>query len=101
MQTSIDLPVSTPINRVIQSSEFYEAASEVDETVLSNYWYLGVSYLLSEREDDAQAAWYVPLAAADEQESDIYTNQLVTILEQAAIDQSKTLNLEPAGPNVV
>jgi predicted O-linked N-acetylglucosamine transferase (SPINDLY family) len=96
MQISTDLPVSTPINGVIQPSEFYEAAIAVDETVISNYWYLGVSYLLEGREDDAQAAWYVPLAEADEQEVDLYTNQLTAVLEQVAIDRSEILDLEVA-----
>jgi predicted O-linked N-acetylglucosamine transferase (SPINDLY family) len=96
MQISTDLPVSTPINRSIQPSEFYEAAIAVDETVVSNYWYLGVSYLLEGREDDAQAAWYVPLAEADEQEVDLYTNQLTAVLEQVAIDRSEILDLEVA-----
>jgi predicted O-linked N-acetylglucosamine transferase (SPINDLY family) len=96
MQISTDLPVSTPVNGAIQPSEFYEAAIAVDETVISNYWYLGVSYLLESREDDAQAAWYVPLAEADEGEVDIYTNQLAAVLEQVAIDRSEILDLEMA-----
>jgi predicted O-linked N-acetylglucosamine transferase (SPINDLY family) len=94
MQISTDLPLSTSINRSIQPSEFYEAAIAVDETIISNYWYLGVSYLLEGREDDAQAAWYVPLAAAGEQEIASCTNDLVIILEREAIDRSKKLELE-------
>jgi predicted O-linked N-acetylglucosamine transferase (SPINDLY family) len=95
MQISTYLPVST-INGFIQPSEFYESAIAVDETIVSNYWYLGVSYLLEGREDDAQAAWYVPLAEVDEQEVDIYTNQLLAVLERVAIDRSEVLDLETA-----
>lgn len=96
MQISTDTSTVTLPNRVIQPSEFYEAAIAVDETIISNYWYLGVSYLLESREDDAQAAWYVPLANADEQEVNLYAIQLTTVLEQVAIDRAENLDLEIA-----
>jgi predicted O-linked N-acetylglucosamine transferase (SPINDLY family) len=99
MQISIDTSVSSSIDHSftansIQSSEFYEAAISTDETIASNYWYLGVSYLLVGREEEAQAAWMVPLSAATETEVDIYTNDLVAVLEQAANDRAEDLDLE-------
>jgi hypothetical protein len=83
-------------DRSIQPSEFYEAAIAVDETIVSNYWYLGLSYLLAGREEDAQATWFMPLADADETDVDIYTDELVSILAQEAIVRAETLDLETA-----
>ncbi|WP_310422544.1 O-linked N-acetylglucosamine transferase, SPINDLY family protein [Chamaesiphon sp. VAR_48_metabat_135_sub] len=82
----------------IGSIEFYEMAIAEDEQRgcidVSNYWYLGVSYLLAGREDDAQSAWFVPLSGADETEADLYTDELCTVLEQQAIYQSQVPDLE-------
>jgi predicted O-linked N-acetylglucosamine transferase (SPINDLY family) len=109
MQTSTANPVSStkkddlktsvikPLDHLtIQSSEFYEAAISADETIVSNYWYLGLSYLLAGREDDAHSAWFVPLSNATEIESKIYTDQLLEILEQQAIYQAQIPDLETA-----
>ncbi len=93
MQTYIDTSVSGAVDlsltdHTIRSSEFYEAAISADEMIASNYWYLGVSYLLAGREEDAQAAWMVPLSIATEAEVDLYTNDLSAILDQAASDRA-------------
>ncbi len=78
----------------IESSEFYEVAVSVDETVVSNYWYLGLSYLLSGREEDAQAAWFVPFSINEEVAVDLYTEELLEILEREANEQAENSNLE-------
>jgi predicted O-linked N-acetylglucosamine transferase (SPINDLY family) len=101
MQISIDTSVSNSVDHsfaenLIQSSEFYEAAISTDETIANNYWYLGVSYLLAGREEEAQAAWMVPLSVATEAEIDIHTNDLVSILEQVANDRAEDIDLENA-----
>ena len=61
-----NMPISSNASTSsIQSSEYYESAIAADENALDNYWYLGISYLWSSREDDdAQAAWFAPLSAA-------------------------------------
>jgi predicted O-linked N-acetylglucosamine transferase (SPINDLY family) len=101
MQISIDTPesmlasVAAPMeNQSMQPSEYYEAAILVDETIATNYWYLGLSYLLAGREEDAQATWFVPLAAANELEADIYTNELLAVLECEASKRSQAADLE-------
>jgi predicted O-linked N-acetylglucosamine transferase (SPINDLY family) len=101
MQISIDTSVSSLIdrslvNKSIQSSEFYEAAILSDETIVSNYWYLGVSYLLAGREAEAQAAWMVPISTASETELDIYTQDLLAVLEQEAKNRAEIIDLESA-----
>jgi predicted O-linked N-acetylglucosamine transferase (SPINDLY family) len=101
MQVSIDRAKSSSIDlsvadNSIESIEFYEAAISADETIASNYWYLGVSYLLAGREEDAQAAWMVPLSVATETEVDIYTEDLIGILEREAHKQAENSELENA-----
>jgi predicted O-linked N-acetylglucosamine transferase (SPINDLY family) len=104
MQTPIDRPPILnahshfhPNSEIsIQSSEFYEAAILSDETIVSNYWYLGLSYLLEGREDDAQAAWFVPMSVADDIEIAKYTDELIGILDAEANRQSQLLELENA-----
>jgi predicted O-linked N-acetylglucosamine transferase (SPINDLY family) len=96
MQTLTDAATSIVVNSSIQSSEFYEAAIAANETTIDNYWYLGISYLLSGREDDAQAAWFIPLSVANPDEIDDLTNDLLLLLEREADFQAQIPNLETA-----
>jgi predicted O-linked N-acetylglucosamine transferase (SPINDLY family) len=96
MQAIADVSTSIDLHSPIQSSEFYEAAISADETKIDNYWYLGVSYLLSGREDDAQATWFVPLSVADSDEIDTLTDELVVILNREANYQAQILDFEKA-----
>ncbi len=77
--------------------DFYELAIAADETIVSNYWYLGIAYLLAGREDDAQAAWFVPLSTIDDLvEIELLTNDLLIILEQEATYQAQIPDSERA-----
>jgi predicted O-linked N-acetylglucosamine transferase (SPINDLY family) len=96
MQTLADVSTSTELFKSIESSEFYEAAISADERTIDNYWYLGVSYLLSGREDDAQATWFVPLSGANSDEIDIFTNELFVILDREANYQAQVPDFEKA-----
>jgi predicted O-linked N-acetylglucosamine transferase (SPINDLY family) len=96
MQTLASVSTSIDINHSIQSSEFYEAAILADETEIDNYWYLGVSYLLAGREDDAQATWFVPLSGDDVDEVDSLTNELLIILDREAKNQAQVADFENA-----
>ncbi len=96
MQISTDAPVLNSLDRAIQPSEFYEAAILADETIASNYWYLGVSYLLAGQEEDAQAAWFVPLSGATAAEIEAYTDDLLAILEREADRQVRVSSAENA-----
>jgi predicted O-linked N-acetylglucosamine transferase (SPINDLY family) len=81
---------------VIEPIEFYKAAILTDETIVSNYWYLGISYLLAGRTEDAQSAWFVPFSAADPIEVEIYTDELVATLEQQAVYRAQASDLPAA-----
>jgi predicted O-linked N-acetylglucosamine transferase (SPINDLY family) len=96
MPNLLDASVSCLTSGEIQSSEFYESAIFADETSISNYWYLGISYLLAGREEDAQAAWFMPLSEASPTEIDSLTDELLAVLEQAAQDRTKLTDLEQA-----
>jgi predicted O-linked N-acetylglucosamine transferase (SPINDLY family) len=76
--------------------DFYEVAIAADETISSNYWHLGVAYLLAGREDDAQAAWFTPLATATESEIENLTDDLIEVLEREAVYQTEIPDLEQA-----
>ncbi len=76
--------------------DFYETAVATDETIAANYWHLGIAYLLAGREDDAQAAWFTPLAEADEIEIEDLTSDLIEILDRAARDQAEIPDFEQA-----
>ncbi len=76
--------------------DFYETAIARDETIVDNYWYLGIAYLLVGREDDAQAAWFTPLATATESEIDNLTTDLIAVLDREASDRAEALELEQA-----
>jgi predicted O-linked N-acetylglucosamine transferase (SPINDLY family) len=97
MQQLAQAPVSIEVDSLThQSSVFYEAAIAVDETTTSNYWHLGVAYLLEDREDDAQVAWFTALSTGDATEIDELTSELVAILEREAQHQTKVPNLDRA-----
>ena len=91
-----ETPVLTAINSLTQPSEFYEAAIAVDEAIISNYWHLGVAYLLAGREDDAQVAWFTPLATAKATEIDDLTSELIAVLEREAQHQAQVQNQDRA-----
>ena len=90
MQTLVNVSTS------IQSSDFYQAAILADETEIDNYWYLGISYLLAGREDDAQMAWFIPLSEDDSDRLDLLTNQLLIILDREANNQVQIPDFENA-----
>ena len=95
MQTVASASTSIDLSSSIKSSEFYEAAILADETEIENYWYLGISYLLAGRENDAQAAWFVPLSENDDEVTSL-TNELLIILDREANNQVQAPNFENA-----
>ncbi|WP_310482481.1 O-linked N-acetylglucosamine transferase, SPINDLY family protein [Chamaesiphon sp. VAR_48_metabat_403] len=96
MQVSISNPTIESLARPSQAIDFYEAAIATDETIASNYWHLGIAYLLSDREDDAQAVWFIPLSTAAESEIDNLTEDLLAVLARAANDYTEIPELETA-----
>jgi predicted O-linked N-acetylglucosamine transferase (SPINDLY family) len=73
-------------------SQFYEELIERETTEISYYWYLGLSYLLQGREEEAQTTWLFVLSQGEEQEVMLWTVDLVNILDGEARRQVKLKN---------
>lgn len=65
----------------------YEIAINQEGSIAANYWWLGISYLLSGDEIEAQATWFIPIANAAENEIESLTADLVNTLAIAAQQQ--------------
>jgi predicted O-linked N-acetylglucosamine transferase (SPINDLY family) len=59
-----------------------------------NYWYLGLAYLLQERELDAQSTWFIPFDEVSELESAALNIELVSILDRSASEEFGLDNIE-------
>jgi predicted O-linked N-acetylglucosamine transferase (SPINDLY family) len=68
----------------IQATNLYEQAITAAPEIVSNYWYLGLSLLLQGQETEAQMTWMLPLAEAEDSTIEIYTQELLQILESEA-----------------
>ncbi|MDB9409838.1 O-linked N-acetylglucosamine transferase, SPINDLY family protein, partial [Microcystis aeruginosa CS-558/01A06] len=75
-------------------SQFYEELIERETTEISYYWYLGLSYLLQGREEEAQATWLFVFTQGDEQETESWLLELSNILTTEANRQIELENLE-------
>jgi predicted O-linked N-acetylglucosamine transferase (SPINDLY family) len=81
-------------SNLAQTINYYEALIDLDNKDNHNYWYLGLAYLLQQRELDAQATWFIPFAEASELESVDLLNELSDLLNQVAIQELITDNIE-------
>jgi hypothetical protein len=70
-------------------AQFYEQILETETDILSHYWYLGLAYLLQEKEEEAQLTWLLPLSIGSAEEIEQCTTDLVNILDQEAERQAK------------
>lgn len=78
-------------------SEFgslYEQAIANEPDVISHYWYLGLAYLLQGYEEEAQATWMSCMVEGTPEEVEIWTRELVQILEAEAQRQADTANFQ-------
>jgi predicted O-linked N-acetylglucosamine transferase (SPINDLY family) len=63
---------------------YYEQLIEQEPDELSNYWYLGLTYLLNDEEEPAQTTWLLAIAQAPESEIIRLTEELSAVLKQEA-----------------
>ncbi|WP_330205263.1 O-linked N-acetylglucosamine transferase, SPINDLY family protein [Cyanobacterium sp. Dongsha4] len=63
---------------------FYESLVENYPEEVSNYWYLGLAYLLAQKEQECQSTWLTVFFEADELNQDKCQQELVNILEKEA-----------------
>ncbi len=77
-----------------QVVQCYEQAIKDEPSAISNYWYLGLSYLLHQQEDLAQTTWFFAMTQVSNLEITQWTQQLVTILEAEAYRQASIQMIE-------
>ena len=69
----------------VQAAQFYEQAIELEPEIKLNYWYLGLSLLLQGNEAEAQTTWLFALAEGEIEEIELWTQELLLVLEQEAV----------------
>ncbi|MBW4418415.1 MAG: O-linked N-acetylglucosamine transferase, SPINDLY family protein [Myxacorys californica WJT36-NPBG1] len=67
-----------------QAATFYEQALEVDPTVKSHYWHLGLFLLLQGLEAEAQTTWFMGIADGEPDQIEPWTAELIAILQTEA-----------------
>lgn len=77
-----------------QSTCLYEQAIETAPEVVTNYWYLGLAYLLQEQEEAAQTTWLLAMAQGSDEETEQWTEELVQILNTEAHRQVELENFQ-------
>lgn len=65
----------------------YEQSIEIDPSVMSNYWYLGLALLLQERETEAQLTWLSAITEASPDQLRNWTAELTAILTSEALQR--------------
>jgi tetratricopeptide (TPR) repeat protein len=79
------------VNELLAQGNYSEAIAllerhlEIDPTVTSNYWYLGLAWLMQGDESEAQAIWLAPMMEANSDSIEGYTSELLEFLSSAAI----------------
>jgi predicted O-linked N-acetylglucosamine transferase (SPINDLY family) len=91
----VDNPLSSS-TKLEQIAYQYETLIEKGDKNSYNYWYLGLAYLLQEREIDAQATWFTPFEEASELESVILNSELSNVLDRSASQEFIANNFDNA-----
>ncbi|MBE9208642.1 O-linked N-acetylglucosamine transferase, SPINDLY family protein [Nostoc sp. LEGE 06077] len=73
----------------IQAANLYEQAIAVDPEIKSNYWHLGLIFLLQEQEVEAQTTWFMAMMEGDAEQVNVWNAELLEILETEAERQEK------------
>ncbi|MGY6529576.1 MAG: O-linked N-acetylglucosamine transferase, SPINDLY family protein [Cyanobacterium sp.] len=66
---------------------FYEKLINKNPEEIQHYWYLGLAYLLAQREAECQSTWFTVFFSIDEENQVFYQQQLLDLLEIEAIYQ--------------
>ncbi|AFY35671.1 hypothetical protein [Calothrix sp. PCC 7507] len=65
----------------LQAARLYEQAITVEPNTISYYWRLGLILLLQGEEAEAQMTWMLPMTEADEEQLQIWTDELFQFLQ--------------------
>jgi predicted O-linked N-acetylglucosamine transferase (SPINDLY family) len=94
--TSIDFDRQFDSIYLAQTVDYYETVISQGDERDRNYFYLGLAYLLQEREIDAQATWFIPFNRDSATEVDVLVHELVTILDQISSHKLSNNELDDA-----
>ena len=72
-----------------QAANIYEQAIETEPENISNYWHLGLVYLLQGQETEAQMTWFMVMSQGTPEEVEKWTEELVEIVTQEALRQAE------------
>lgn len=67
-----------------QAASLYEQAIISEPNNQSYYWHLGLMLLLQEKEAEAQMTWFSVMAEADANQIDLWTEELIQVLQTEA-----------------
>ncbi|OYE04416.1 O-linked N-acetylglucosamine transferase, SPINDLY family protein [Nostoc sp. 'Peltigera membranacea cyanobiont' 232] len=65
----------------VQAANLYEQAITIEPNTISYYWDLGLLLLLQGQEAEAQMTWMLPMTEADEEQLEMWTNELFKVLQ--------------------
>ncbi|MHC0061518.1 O-linked N-acetylglucosamine transferase, SPINDLY family protein [Nostoc sp. UIC 10890] len=68
----------------LQAEKLYLQAIDIEPNTISYYWYLGLILLLQGQETEAQMNWMLPMVEADEEQLEVWTNELFQFLQTEA-----------------
>ncbi|HBE21055.1 MAG TPA: O-linked N-acetylglucosamine transferase, SPINDLY family protein [Cyanobacteria bacterium UBA11149] len=79
-----------------QAAILYEKAIEAHPEIKSYYWYLGLILLLQGQEAEAQTTWLLAMAEGDSDRVEIWTRELIDILQEEAIGRAELADYKVA-----
>ena len=72
-----------------RATNLYEQAIEAEPDDRFHYWYLGLALLLQGQEIEAQATWLMGMTGGDSEQVDLWTNDLIQVLQTEAERRGK------------
>ncbi len=79
-----------------QAVALYEQAIEACPTVMGNYWYLGLTFLLQGQEVEAQTTWTLAIINGEPEQIDLWTAELIQVLQSEAARQTAIADYQTA-----
>ncbi|MGD1805812.1 O-linked N-acetylglucosamine transferase, SPINDLY family protein [Dapis sp. BLCC M126] len=79
-----------------KAASCFEHAIAIEPNNKSNYWYLGLMFLLQQQEEEAQMTWLLAMADGESEEIENWNAELVDILNQEASRQAKNNEYQTA-----
>lgn len=67
--------------KYLQAAQLYEQAIAIEPNAIYYYWHLGLLLLLQGEEAEAQMTWMLPMTEANEDQLQIWTNELFQVLQ--------------------